>query len=85
VGWSSSADDAKVDAVISETLHRITDYTKSKGVYDEYVFLNNAHSSQNPIRSYGMNAYRKMKRVSREVDPLQMFQYQVPGGFKVRE
>ena len=75
----------KMDRIVQDTLHQVEEVTKAKGLHDEYVFLNNAYSSQNPIRRYGMNEFRKMKRISREVDPGQMFQRQVPGGFKLNE
>jgi hypothetical protein len=72
-----------MDEFLDHTLKSIEQVTKSQNLFDEYVFFNNAHLSQDPLRSYGQNAFRKMKRISREVDPLQVYQRQLAGGFKL--
>ncbi|KAF2445453.1 bifunctional solanapyrone synthase [Karstenula rhodostoma CBS 690.94] len=83
LGWQFASDDARMEQFVIDTLSSIERLTKSKGLFDEYVFFNNAHKTQDPLRSYGQNAFRKMKRISRNVDPAQVYQSQLAGGFKL--
>jgi FAD/FMN-containing dehydrogenase len=58
-------------------------YARSIGADNEYVYLNYADRTQNPLRGYGDENVEYMRRVAREYDPTEVFQHQVPGGFKV--
>ncbi|OAG11455.1 FAD-binding domain-containing protein [Paraphaeosphaeria sporulosa] len=83
LGWQYASDDARMEQFVVDTLSSIEKLTKSKGLFDEYVFFNNAHTTQDPLRRYGQNAFRKMKRISRTVDPAQIYQSRLAGGFKL--
>lgn len=50
---------------------------------NEYVYLNYADKSQDPLRGYGEQSVKYIRRVAEKYDPHGVFQYQVPGGFKV--
>ncbi|WXC56403.1 hypothetical protein SNK03_002339 [Fusarium graminearum] len=49
----------------------------------EWIYLNYADKSQNPLGSYGPENIRKMKDAAAKYDPNQVFQKLVPGGFKI--
>lgn len=83
VGWNLESDDAKVANILAETRHAIETYTKSKGLYDSFLFLSDAHPTEDPLRGYGMNTLRRLRRIGREYDPEGFFQAQMPGGFKL--
>jgi hypothetical protein len=83
MGWNFESDDAKIGQILMDTIHKIDDLTKLRGLYHQFVFLNDAYSSQSPIRSYGMNTFRRLKEVRRHIDPEGVFQRNVPGGFKL--
>lgn len=84
VGWNLPADDDMISEILLETLGKIEDLAKSRKFYNRFIFQNDAHSAQDPIRSYGENAYRRLKIISKRIDLDGMFQKQVPGGFKLR-
>lgn len=67
-----------------DTLRAIDVVTKQRGLYDSFIFPNDAYSTQDPLRSYGMNTLRRMRGVADKYDPERIFQIKVPGGFKVR-
>jgi len=83
MGWNLESDDAKIGIVLTETLLEIETYTKSKRLYDPFLFVNDAYLSQNPLRSYGAQNFRKLQQVGNAYDPHKMFQQQMPGGFKL--
>ncbi|KAK1086311.1 hypothetical protein LTR48_003687, partial [Friedmanniomyces endolithicus] len=58
-------------------------YAKANGFYNEYLYLNYAAPWQKPIAGYGAANVANLMAVSRKYDPLQVFQKQVPGGFKL--
>lgn len=58
-------------------------YAKSIGKDNEYLYLDYAYYTQNPLRSYGSKNLQKLRDVGRKYDPNQVFQIQVPGGFKL--
>lgn len=83
IGWNNAADDAKAVSIATASVAKIEAITKSRGLYDPFVFLNDAGASQKVIHSYGSASFAKMKKVSVKYDPNGMFQKQVPGGFKI--
>jgi hypothetical protein len=84
LGWNFASDDAAVGKILMDTLRAIDVLTKQRGLYDRFIFANDAYSTQDPLRSYGMNILRKMRGAANKYDPQGIFQTQVPGGFKVR-
>jgi hypothetical protein len=49
----------------------------------EWEYINYADESQNPLASYGVDHVERLKAVSLEYDPEQVFQTLCPGGFKL--
>lgn len=58
-------------------------YAKSQGLSNEFVYLNYALPSQDPIAGYGEGNVRHLREMSRRYDPEGVFQRLVPGGFKL--
>ncbi|KAL3485017.1 bifunctional solanapyrone synthase [Aspergillus germanicus] len=83
VGWSLSSDDEAVHTIITAAMARIEEYTKSRGVYDPFLFLNDAHSSQEPFAGYGEVSYARLRAASQRYDPARVFLALVVGGFKL--
>ncbi|KAI1758646.1 hypothetical protein GGR53DRAFT_524512 [Hypoxylon sp. FL1150] len=48
-----------------------------------WLYLNYAHSSQEVLRSYGVENTRKMREEAQKYDPEGIFQHLCPGGFKI--
>ena len=82
-GWNLASDDAYVYNLLQETYEMVIDLTKQRGLWDPYIFLNDAFMTQKVLSSYGADSFAKMKAVSAKYDPHGMFQTQVPGGFKL--
>lgn len=49
----------------------------------DWVYLNYADGSQDPLRSYGAENVRKMKLAAAKYDPAEVFQKLSVGGFKI--
>lgn len=59
-------------------------YAKSLDLDGEYLYLNYADSvSQDPLSSYGEENLAKIAAAARKYDPDGVFQYRVPGGYKI--
>lgn len=86
VYWLLDRDTSRITAAVEEILNLIEQTTKKDGLFTEYKYINYATTSwQKPIRGYGTNSVRPLKRVSRKYDPHGVFQSQVPGGFKLSD
>lgn len=69
----------KFEAGVAE----IKAYAESLGAGVEFRYSNYCDGSQDPFASYGEESIRHMREVSRKYDPDGVFQFRVPGGFKV--
>lgn len=85
MGWNMESDDARIRNILMNTISDIENLTKSRGLYQQFVFLNDAHDSQDPLRSYGPNTYQDLKRISETIDPERIFQNLLPAGFKIQD
>ncbi|MCJ1226704.1 hypothetical protein MMC12_003357 [Toensbergia leucococca] len=83
IQWSETSDDVAVNNATQYLLTQAIQYAKSKGQHNEYLYLNYAMQSQDPIASYGVKNVAAMQAVSSQHDPDQVFQNMVPGGFKM--
>ncbi|EAU31885.1 conserved hypothetical protein [Aspergillus terreus NIH2624] len=83
--WDSEADDALFQCLCEEAMAELDDYAKSIGKYNEYIYLNYADKTQNPLRGYGDENVEYIRAVAQRYDPDGVFQTQVPGGFKVSQ
>ena len=53
------------------------------GAYNEFICLNHALKTQNPLRGDGKAIVKKMRAVSNKCDGGQVFQKLVPGVYKL--
>ncbi|KAL4972844.1 hypothetical protein BDW66DRAFT_169148 [Aspergillus desertorum] len=83
--WDNAADDALFQRLCREAMAELDEYAKSIGKYNEYIYLNYADVTQNPLRGYGDENVEFIRQVAERYDPDGVFQTQVPGGFKVSE
>ncbi|EAW14269.1 FAD-binding oxidoreductase [Aspergillus clavatus NRRL 1] len=81
--WDNAADDARVEETARALFDGIEDDARRLGDYDPFLYLNYAAEWQDPIASYGKDSVHKLKRVRWEVDRRGVFQYNMPGGFKI--
>lgn len=71
----------KVKAFFEE----VRTFAASIGGTQDWIYMNYADSSQDPLGSYGVENVNFMKKVAAKYDPEEVFQKQCPGGFKISE
>ena len=81
--WDTPTDDAQITSVAKSLDAQIVDAAKTEGLFDQWVYLNYADGSQDPIGSYGAESKARLQAVSKKYDREQVFQRNVPGGFKL--
>ena len=81
--WSKAADDVALIAATEAFLTQAVQFTKAQGQYKGFLYSNYALPSQDPIASYGPVNQATLRAVSKIYDPKQVFQNQLPGGFKL--
>jgi hypothetical protein len=82
-GWSNPSDDQAVQAKLKDFLAAATQKAKEMGVYSPYIYANYAAGFQDVIGGYGEKSRAELIATSKKYDPIQLFQKQVPGGFKL--
>lgn len=83
VQWVEEADDVRLNAAAEDFLSQATQLADAKGLLNDFVYLNYALPTQNPLGSYGATNVQLLRDVSAKYDPDQIFQRLVPGGFKI--
>jgi len=83
IQWADAGDDVVVNNAAKGFIAAVTARAKQVGLFNEYIYLNYALESQDPIASYGQDNVGFLRQVSRRYDPKQVFQKLVPGGFKL--
>ncbi|MCJ1292642.1 hypothetical protein MMC34_004195 [Xylographa carneopallida] len=81
--YSLAKDDAAVLNATQNLLAQSIAYAKSQNLYNEFIYLNYALQSQDPIMSYGPESVARLRAASRKYDPQGVFQTLCPGGFKL--
>ncbi|ELQ33213.1 hypothetical protein OOU_Y34scaffold00982g3 [Pyricularia oryzae Y34] len=72
-----------VNAKMTTWVDTIKTFSVENGADNEYLFLNYADLSQNPLGSYGEKNLAFIEEVAVKYDPNEAFQRTVPGGFKL--
>lgn len=85
IQWADASDDAVVNRAAQSLFFQAEVASKSLNTYNPYLYLNYAADFQNPIAGYGAANIANLKAVSKKYDPTQLFQEQVPGGFKLQK
>jgi hypothetical protein len=83
--WDNAADDDFIYVETEKLFGAGVKKSEEVGVWNRYLYLNYADKWQKPIRGYGENNVRMLRRISRKYDPTQTFQEAVIGGFKLNE
>ncbi|KAL5336888.1 hypothetical protein BJX70DRAFT_409551 [Aspergillus crustosus] len=81
--WEDEADDGFFEDLAESARTQLDHYAKSIGAYNEYIYLDYADGTQNPLRGYGSKNLEFLRQVARGYDPTGVFQYAAPGGFKL--
>lgn len=79
----NAKDDGLFDRIGQATIQEINEYAQSIKKDNEYIYLDYAYQTQNPLRGYGPANLRKLREVGGKYDPAEVFQTLVPGGFKL--
>ncbi|KAF2279163.1 FAD-binding domain-containing protein [Westerdykella ornata] len=81
--WTNPTDDSRLYKFLNDITETVKAYAKSKGIDNDFVYLNYASEFQDPIASYGADNVERLRAISRKYDPGQVFQRLQPGGFKL--
>lgn len=81
--WVREEDDAAIEQAARRLFAAIEDEARRLDLYNPFVYLNYAAPWQYPIASYGDESVKRLKKASKAFDAKRMFQFQVPGGFKL--
>lgn len=81
--WANASDDARILAFFSSIIRKVKAEAKSKGVDNDYIYMNYASQFEDPIASYGPANVAKLKAVSAKYDPQSVFINLMPGHFKL--
>lgn len=63
----------------------ISSYAKSINADNDWLYLNYADKEQRPLEGYGMENVQKLRAAAQSYDPDGVFQFMVPGGFKISQ
>jgi hypothetical protein len=80
---SAPANEEKVHAAVKGFIDAATQRAKEMGVYSRYIYANYAAGFQDVIGGYGEKSRAALLATSKKYDPIQLFQKQVPGGYKL--
>lgn len=83
VTWELKEDDDKMVKTCRDLIASIDDESQKAGVYHPYKYMNYGWDGQEVIKGYGPESVNLMLKVSKQLDPRQIFQRAVPGGFKL--
>jgi hypothetical protein len=82
---SSPSNEAAVKAAVKGFIDASVKRAKEMGVYSRYIYANYAADFQDVIGGYGEASRAALIATSKKYDPIQLFQRQVPGGFKLTQ
>ncbi|KAK2005552.1 FAD binding domain-containing protein [Colletotrichum eremochloae] len=75
--------DESIEEIVQELIHNAERKAKEMGVSRKYLQTTYAESWQNPLLRQSPNTLEQLITTSKKYDPKQVFQIQVPGGFKL--
>jgi len=83
--WDRATDDDFVYRKTEELVNAGIKAAKKGSVWNPYLYLNYAEKWQKPIRGYGEDNVKILRKMSKKYDPTRTFQEAVFGGFKLDE
>lgn len=81
--WANASDDVRILAFFSNIIKKVKAEAQSKGLDNDYIYMNYASQFEDPISSYGAANVKKLKAVSAKYDPASVFINLMPGHFKL--
>lgn len=81
--WANASDDARILALFSTIIKKVKAEAQSKGLDNDYIYMNYASQFQDPIASYGAANVKKLEAISARHDPTSVFIKLMPGHFKL--
>ena len=84
VQYTSSEHDKQALDAVNKVAKFVEKTTHKMGLLLDFVFMNDANSSQNPLASYGTEGLSKLREISKKYDPEQIFQTLQNSGFLLR-
>ncbi|KAM0424329.1 hypothetical protein ACHAPT_010475 [Fusarium lateritium] len=81
--WLNKSDDAAVYRWMSDVMEKTKAESKSRGLDNDYLYMNYASQFQDVVTNYGADNKAKLKSISKKYDPQQVFQVLQPGYFKL--
>jgi hypothetical protein len=82
-GWASPTDDATVYAAVDRFVSRSVGLATQRGLDNRFIYINYASQDQDVFGGYGKDNERKLERIRREYDPVNVFESLWTGYFKL--
>lgn len=83
ISWTNSSISTAVSALAPALVADMDGIAETRGLLRDFRYYNYAGPPQDVISSYGKSNVDFLRGVSRKYDPQGVFQWQVPGGFKL--
>lgn len=83
VQWEDVSDDGRILSFSSTIAEKVKVEAQSKGLDNDYIYINYASQSEDPIASYGSANVKKLKDISMKYDPTSVFINLMLGHFKL--
>jgi hypothetical protein len=80
---TDEADLAVAQTLLGEFAGTVEEFAHEIGGHEDFVDLNYADASQNPLGSYGEENAQFIRKVAEKYDPSGVYQTRFPGGFKI--
>ncbi|KAJ2994821.1 hypothetical protein NUW58_g1449 [Xylaria curta] len=81
--WALPEDDARIFKAVGALVSELRGLAQERGLLHRYVFTNYAFGEDDIVSGYGEESVAKLIATSKRVDPQSVFQWGVPGGFKL--
>ncbi|KAI1413659.1 6-hydroxy-D-nicotine oxidase [Hypoxylon sp. FL1857] len=85
IEWSEQANDAVANQCVSELCSKMRETARDQGQLLDLIFMNDASSSQNVLRSYGAENVKRLREAAVKYDPEGVFQKLQKDGFLIRK
>ncbi|KAL4980683.1 hypothetical protein BDW66DRAFT_147106 [Aspergillus desertorum] len=81
--WNTASDDDTIYRFINDFFANVTAEAESRGLENEFIYMNYASHFQDVIPSYGAYNKAKLQEIASKYDPAGVFQTLQPGHFKL--
>ncbi|KAK5989506.1 FAD-dependent monooxygenase sdcF [Cladobotryum mycophilum] len=81
--WEQASLDSAVEKGLEELVNEIEKRAKAKGLYRGFVYVNYAGKTQDPLKRYGEESYKRLQAVAKKYDPKGLLNKLWKGYFQV--